>query len=155
MRFFVGVEIDGIYCDRFPAIAWQYATTPFGLVFDAVTSIPLSWVEWDFLQAITHTHAHAHTHTHTHDAERAGLGPPPGRRRGFSWRMGRAGPLNPSHAPLNPSHAPLNPSHVPLNPRHAPLNPSHAPLNPSHAPRNPSHAPLNPSRAASQPESSE
>ncbi len=45
-RFFVGIDVNGRYCDEFRLIAWHYAMSPTGLAFDAVTSIPISWVDY-------------------------------------------------------------------------------------------------------------
>lgn len=49
-RFFVGISINGRYCDSFRVIAWTYVSAVRGFWFDAVTSIPLSWVDYEVYQ---------------------------------------------------------------------------------------------------------
>ena len=51
IRFFVGVSINGRYCDSLRTIGWVYVSSIRGFWFDAVTSIPLSWVDYVFYQA--------------------------------------------------------------------------------------------------------
>ena len=48
-RFFVGVYIDGQYHDNIHIIARMYATSPGGLWFDLITSIPFTWIQWSFV----------------------------------------------------------------------------------------------------------
>jgi hypothetical protein len=47
VRFGVGISINGRYCDTFRTIAWVYLSTLRGFWFDALTSIPLSWVDYE------------------------------------------------------------------------------------------------------------
>ncbi len=47
MRFGVGISINGRYCDSFRTIAWVYLSAVRGFWFDALTSIPLSWVDYE------------------------------------------------------------------------------------------------------------
>ena len=50
LRFVTGAYIDGVYCDSVRTLAWHYLTTPSGFAFDAITSIPFSWLDWDSLK---------------------------------------------------------------------------------------------------------
>jgi hypothetical protein len=53
LRFITGTYIDGAYCDSVRTLAWHYLTTPSGFAFDAITSIPFSWLDWDSLKVET------------------------------------------------------------------------------------------------------
>jgi hypothetical protein len=50
LRFVTGAYIDGAYCDSVRRLTWHYVTTPSGFAFDAITSIPFSWLDWDSLK---------------------------------------------------------------------------------------------------------
>ena len=49
--FLTGAMIDGRYTDRPGAVAAAYLAAPSGFWFDAVTSIPFSWIDWLVLRA--------------------------------------------------------------------------------------------------------
>ena len=51
LRFVTGAYIEDVYCDSVSRLAWNYVSSPSGFAFDAVTSVPFSWLDWDSLKA--------------------------------------------------------------------------------------------------------
>ena len=50
VRFLVGVHINGRYRDSLQTVAYFYLCSPWRFWFDGVTSIPLTWVDYEVYQ---------------------------------------------------------------------------------------------------------